>query len=133
MEVHLKSSSTSIAGKSESRHVTFRSNPHCLCWSYCPELQVDLVTQQTIISLDCDNNWQKKCLGFFCCFLCNLIFAGREGCSFLVRLFQFVPGDILDGKAYTAELCFEVGHLAGKLSNALKVRVQLIIQLLYLN
>ncbi|XP_045190936.2 hydroxylysine kinase-like [Mercenaria mercenaria] len=46
--------------------------------------------------------------------------SGKEGCMFLVRLFQFVPGDLLEGKTYTSQLCFEAGQLAGQLSNVLK-------------
>ena len=49
------------------------------------------------------------------------LYSGKKDCKFLVRLFQFVPGDILTDKPYTPELCFEVGQLAGKLSSILKV------------
>jgi Ser/Thr protein kinase RdoA (MazF antagonist) len=60
------------------------------------------------------------------------ISSGKEGCTFLVRLFQFVPGDVLDGKPYTVELCFEVGQLTGRLSNVLKVKVQSLLAPLFL-
>lgn len=49
------------------------------------------------------------------------LFAGKG--DFLVRLFVYVPGEVLEGKPYSAKLCFQVGQLAGKLDTALKVRV----------
>jgi Ser/Thr protein kinase RdoA (MazF antagonist) len=50
-----------------------------------------------------------------------ITFSGEEGLQFLVRLFQYVPGEMLDGKTLTPNLCFEVGQLAGRLDKALKV------------
>lgn len=40
--------------------------------------------------------------------------------SFLVRLFQYVPGEMLEGKTLTPDLCFQVGQLAARLDKALK-------------
>ncbi|XP_052773482.1 hydroxylysine kinase-like [Mya arenaria] len=40
--------------------------------------------------------------------------------EFLVRLFEFVPGETLDNKPYTADLCFQVGMMAAKIDRALK-------------
>ncbi|KAH3785719.1 hypothetical protein DPMN_163812 [Dreissena polymorpha] len=38
---------------------------------------------------------------------------------FLVRLFEYVPGEVLEDKPYTAPLCYQVGRLGGRLDNAL--------------
>ncbi|KAL4231984.1 hypothetical protein ACF0H5_009561 [Mactra antiquata] len=43
-----------------------------------------------------------------------------ENCMFLVRLFKFIPGELLEGKHYTLQLCYDVGQLAGQLDKALK-------------
>ncbi|WAR21909.1 HYKK-like protein [Mya arenaria] len=42
--------------------------------------------------------------------------------EFLVRLFEFVPGETLDNKPYTADLCFQVGMMAAKIDRALKLQ-----------
>ena len=39
-----------------------------------------------------------------------------------MRLFTYMPGEVLEGKPYTTKLCFEVGQLAGQLNIALKVK-----------
>ncbi|KAK3590072.1 hypothetical protein CHS0354_041115 [Potamilus streckersoni] len=43
-----------------------------------------------------------------------------ETAEFLVRLFHYIPGEILLGKPYTKKLCYEVGQLGGRLDICLQ-------------
>ncbi|KAL3864422.1 hypothetical protein ACJMK2_006106 [Sinanodonta woodiana] len=45
---------------------------------------------------------------------------GPETAQFLVRLFHYIPGELLLGKPYTKSLCYEVGQLGGRLDRCLQ-------------
>lgn len=51
----------------------------------------------------------------------------RQVDTYLVRLFDFLPGETLASQTLTADLCFEVGQYAGLLDKALKVSPEAII------
>ena len=48
-------------------------------------------------------------------------FVDKETQHFIVRLFEYIPGDLLRGKPCTIELCYSVGQTAAKLDKALMV------------
>ena len=48
-------------------------------------------------------------------------FVAKEARQFIVRLFEYIPGELLRGKRCTPELCYSVGEMAAKVDKALMV------------
>ena len=48
-------------------------------------------------------------------------FTGGKKSKFLVRLFEYIPGDLLRGKPCTPQLCYSVGQTAAGIDKALMV------------
>ena len=49
------------------------------------------------------------------------VFTGEERCKFLVRLFEYIPGELLQGKPCSPQLCYSVGQTAARIDKALMV------------
>lgn len=60
-----------------------------------------------------------KLLRIYLPFLTELL--TKNTSNYIVRLLTFVPGTLLRDVPYTKELLFELGELAGKFDNVLKV------------
>ena len=52
------------------------------------------------------------------------LFVGSGKCQFLVRLFEYIPGELLRGKTCTVQLCYSVGQTASRIDKALEVSLQ---------
>ena len=50
-----------------------------------------------------------------------MCFSAGKKCKFLVRLFEYIPGDLLRGKPCTPQLCYSVGQTAAGIDKALMV------------
>ncbi|KAJ8317543.1 hypothetical protein KUTeg_005447 [Tegillarca granosa] len=53
-----------------------------------------------------------------------------KGKKYIVRLFEFLPGRILEGAPYTADLLFEIGKVSGEIDKACQDQKQLAVDVI---